>query len=532
MHTINNQDFIMKNRCFPISFSIFFYIASALPGAAPLRTGTASPEVAGIATDLSAFAQAEMKAQKVPGLAFALVQKDKVIFAEGYGVKSLGGSDPVGARTVFEVGSTTKAFTSALLGILVDRGRLQWSDRVVSSFPRFRLWDSWATREFRVDDLMAQWSGMPGYSLNMMALLGWTRDDLAAAVVSVRPVYSPRSQFSYVNTLWIWAGRLVERYSGLSWEEAMAREILTPLGMRDSTVDPRIVPFLNDAAAGHMVFPDGNVWRIPSDWPYRGWLDTFGPAGSLRSNVLDMSKWVRMHLSQGTFEGQRILTAATLARLHAPRSLMSAESARTLSYAQGWCYDVRPAGPVIWHNGGTAGMHSIVALYPAADTGLVVLTNTDSNSIPEDMDARLYPLLFPGAAGRALSPTPAELAALNRIALPGLIDSREPPPLASATRGMTPPLPLARYTGRYSNPAYETIQIRLKAGGLAAVVGPKQYELPLAHLDGHTFSMTIPDWPQSESAVHFVFEDGENASRVQFELFGDVREGWCERVEP
>jgi CubicO group peptidase (beta-lactamase class C family) len=82
--------------------------------------------MAQIVADLEAFAQAEMAKQKVPGLAFAVIQGDKLVHAKGYGVKKLAGTDSVDAHTVFEIGSTTKAFTSALVGMLVDQGALKW----------------------------------------------------------------------------------------------------------------------------------------------------------------------------------------------------------------------------------------------------------------------------------------------------------------------------------------------------------------------------------------------------------------------
>lgn len=492
-------------------------------GLSRASVSSAPTSVAQIVAELETFATSEMNRQKVPGLAFAVVKDGQLVHAQGYGIKKLGGTDPVGAHTVFEVGSTTKAFTAALVGMLVDEGKLKWDDRVADRLPQFRMYDPWVTKEFRVDDLMAQRSGMPGYSLDQMAVLGWSRQDVANAVAFVEPTYSARSEYSYVNTLWIWAANLVETYGGLSWENAMARRILGPLGMTESTVDPEAVPYLDDVSTGHMTLSSGAPWPIPADYPYAAWVDTYGPAGSLRSNVVDMSKWAHMHLANGSFEGQQLLSPETVARLHAARTTAGIVGPRTMSYAQGWLYDSRASGPVIWHNGTTSGMHSIVALYPGANMSLVVLTNTDSNTIPEMLDAKFYGLLFPtGGAPTAIFSMPGraearfDASAVRRTAL--------------ALYGIVPPLPNSRYVGSYSNPAYGTVTVRKKAGALVLTIGPKRVEMPMSHVVGNVFRLTLPGDPEWATSATFVVPTGSPASRLLVEAFSDVKGGWFERA--
>ena len=504
-------------------------LAADPAGPPPAVPGSREP-MTKIVADLEAFARAEMAKQKVPGLAFAIVQDDKLVHAKGYGVKKLGGTDPVGAHTVFEAGSTTKAFTSALVGTLVDEGKLKWSDRVVDHLPAFKMNDPWVTKEFRVDDLMAQRSGMPPYALDTMATLGWSRRAIADAVAFVEPVYSFRSDFSYVNTLWLHASFLVEKAGGLSWENAMARRILGPLGMAESTVDPEVVPRMEDVATGHLTLADGSLWAIPPGWTWASWIDPFGPAGNLRSNVVDMSKWARMNLSNGTFEGKRILSPETVTFLQAPRTAVRSEGKRTFSYALGWIHDSRSPSHVVWHNGGTSGMHSLVALYPAAGVGLVVLTNSVQNKVPEAMDEVLYGLLFPGApspdaAGRSDAAGKSDAAA---PATPS--PARAEPP--SRPKGAAPPLPLGRYAGSYSNPAYGTVTVREKDGALVLTIGPKKIAAPMTHFAGNVFAFSFPSYPESETYATFEVLAGAPAARVQLDLAATVKGGWFERTGP
>ncbi len=497
-------------------------LASISPAAASSGPALeATPDWPAIVKDLETLATSEMVKQSVPGLSFAIVQGDTLIHAKGYGVKKVGTAAAVTEHTVFEAASVTKSFTSVLVGMAVDEGKLKWDDRVVEILPHFRMYDPWVTKEFRVDDLMAQRSGMPTYSLDEMGLFGWERWDLARAVDLVEPTYSFRAQYSYVNTLWTWAAGLVEKRWGLSWENAMARRILGPLGMTESTVDPEVLPYLDDVATGHIVVAPAPPWPVPADWPYRDAVDVGGPSASLRTTVLDLAKWARFHLAGGTFEGQRLLSAETVSRLHAARSSVMSVGPRNLSYAQGWIYDSRSQGPVIWHNGSSLSMHSIVALYPSANVGLLVMTNEADNTIPEGLDARLYSLLFPAAA------PPTGAAPTTAAAL-----SRPPAPVRVRPDGVVPLLPLARYAGSYSNPAFGTITVGEQKGALVVTIGPRKVGLPATHFSGNVFTLLLPDYPGWETKATFDVPAGGAASRLQIEKLTYVKEGWFERTGP
>ena len=99
---------------------------------------------------LEAYLQQGMKDFDVPGAAVGIVAGDRLVYAKGFGVRGKSNPAPVDPRTVFQIGSTTKAFLSATQAIMVDRGKLRWDDRVADLYPEFQLMDPWVTREFRV----------------------------------------------------------------------------------------------------------------------------------------------------------------------------------------------------------------------------------------------------------------------------------------------------------------------------------------------------------------------------------------------
>src|SRR5579862_3471055 len=96
----------------------------------------------------------------VPGIAVAVVKDGKVVLAEGYGVRKLGGTEPVTAQSLFRIASNTKAFTTAALAMLVDEGKIRWDDRVIDHLPAFQMYDPYVTREMTVRDLLTHRSGL------------------------------------------------------------------------------------------------------------------------------------------------------------------------------------------------------------------------------------------------------------------------------------------------------------------------------------------------------------------------------------
>ena len=171
-------------------------------------------------------------------------------------------------------------------------------------------------------------------------------------------------------------------------------------------------------------------------------------------------------------------------------------------------------GPLIWHNGTSLSMHSLVALYPSANVGLLVLTNTDENDVPELMKDRLYSLLFPAA------PAPTAASAATAAAATGTDLVARPSARARVVPdGVVPPLPLSRYAGSYSNPAFGTITVGEQKGALVVTIGPRKVGLPATHYSGNVFSLSLPDYPGWETKATFVVPSGSPASRLRIEKF-------------
>ena len=198
-------------------------------------------------TDLEEVINTSMARFDVPGMAVAVVQDDKVVFAKGFGTSNLNTNAKVNKDTLFGIASNTKAFTSAALAKLVDEGKLSWDDRVIDHLPEFRLYDSYVTREMRVRDLLSHRSGL---GLGQGDLMIWPStdksiEDILAGLQYLKPASSFRSQYAYNNLMFVTAGEVVARVSGMSWNDYIEKNILQPLHMDNSRAGFSRIPKSN-----------------------------------------------------------------------------------------------------------------------------------------------------------------------------------------------------------------------------------------------------------------------------------------------
>lgn len=329
----------------------------------------------------------------IPGMAVAIIQDDKVVYSKGFGVGKVGEDKPVTPETVFQIGSTSKAFTAALVATLVDEGQVGWKDPVVKHLPNFAMADPWVTQAFQVRDLMAQHSGMKPYAGDILSVLGYGRDEIVKSTAYIKPVSSFRSEFSYVNNLWVTAAALLEKKTGKSWEHNLQDRILDPLGMKNTTCTQDGFFDSPERALPH-ILKEGKIVPLGRDWVFFDWPYTYGPAGGINSTVLDMAKWVRFQLAGGTFEGRKILSSQNLAYPHRPQTPMDASD----SYCMGWVKSDFKPYPLIWHNGETTGSKTLIMLVPQVKLGIVILSNLGTRA-PEALGRAFVDLYFGNGSG-------------------------------------------------------------------------------------------------------------------------------------
>lgn len=450
-----------------------------------------------ILADFEKYAEAARQAWQVPGMAIAVIVDDKIVFAKGFGVKQVGGKDKVDKHTIFQIGSTSKAFTAALVAMLVDDKKVGWKDKVVYHLPAFQMEDPWVTREFMVEDLMAQHSGLPPYAGDAQSYLGFDRAHIIHSLRYLKPVTSFRSRYAYQNGLFLVAAALVEKYTDKSWEDNLKARLFKPLGMSATSAGLEAFQQAKNVSFLHKK-NGGKVGALPTDWPDHNWVYIYGPAGGINSNVLDMCKWLRLQLDKGKFDGKQIISEPNLEFLHTPKTIMGSRHGKMSYYCEAWLYQALRPYPLIWHNGGTSGNKTMLALVPEAKIGIVVLSNLITE-LPEALAFQFYDLYFQNPP-RDWS---KELLAKEKKAK---ADEKVPPRPSHPA----PPLPLDRYAGAFHNEVYGTITITPEQDKLFMIMGPKQKKVRLQPWDRDTFSFSWLD--DLDSAVFTIGPDGRAQS--------------------
>ncbi len=383
-----------------------------------------------VAPELERYMTAGMKAFDVPGAVIGIVSADRLLWSKAIGLKRKGANDPVGSRTVFQIGSTTKAFTATTLALAVDRSKLKWEDRVADLDPLFVLKDPYVTREFRVFDLLAQRSGLPPYANDGLSGLGFDVDWLMRSLRFVEPQTSFRTTFAYTNITHLFAGRIAAKaLAAPDWNNLVEREIFVPLGMKDASVTAEGIEKAPDHAIGHRWDPNRSV-EIPFDpsFPY-----LLGPAGAINASLDDCVRWLRLQLGNGVFEGRRLVSAENLAVTRTPKIAINQD----LSYAIGWVVSETPNGRAIWHNGGTNGFGAHIGFLPAKGVLVIVLSNEQNKGFADSVGLRLYDKLLGNSEtdyakkqiAQARETVASEEATLKKPTSP------RPPPEASAVSG-------------------------------------------------------------------------------------------------
>jgi len=225
-------------------------------------------------SSLDQYINSSMKDWKVPGASVAIVRDGAVVYMKGFGVRDIRTNQPVTADTLFDIGSCTKAFTSAAVAMLVDEGKMQWDGKVNTYIPFFHLRDPFADQNATLRDLLSHRTGVPGADLLWYVNPQASREELIRKLAYVQPNTGFRAKFEYQNLMYVAAGYAVGQVAHSTWDEFTQSRLFAPLGMTESDTSAIEAQKAADHATPHAENPDGSVKAIP----WRN-IDSVGPAG-------------------------------------------------------------------------------------------------------------------------------------------------------------------------------------------------------------------------------------------------------------
>lgn len=328
---------------------------------------------------LDSLIKATLTTFEVPGISVGVLKDGKIVYAKGHGVRSMTTKKEMNENTLVGVASNSKGFTCFALAMLVDEGKLNWDDKVRQHIPEFQLHDSWVTAEFTVRDLVTHRSGLGLGAGDLMFFPegnDFDVDDIIKNVKHLKPESSFRSTFQYNNNMFIIAGEVLKRVSGLTWEEFIETKIMTPVGMTNSKASYNRVTDRSNIIDAH-TRADGEVIQIPHDWSA-----TANPAGGIMSNVTDMLIWAEFLMNDAvTSDGTRLLSERQfheLWQLQTPLRVRKNDTydSNFRGYGLGWFLtDVKGGHKQVYHTGGLIGTVTQFTMIPDLKLAIVVLTN-------------------------------------------------------------------------------------------------------------------------------------------------------------
>jgi CubicO group peptidase (beta-lactamase class C family) len=488
-----------------------FALAAATLLLAPPRAPSAPPVDAAA---IDALLRDALKAWQVPGAAVAVVHGDEVVYLKGVGVKDLDTNQPVTPDTLFPIASCTKAFTTTAMALLVDEGKMSWDDPVRKHLEYFRLSDPLADANVTLRDLVTHRTGVAGHDF-LWYRAPWTQEEAIRKVGRLKLERPFRSAYQYQTTMFTAAGHAVARAAGATWADFVQQRIFDPLGMTRANFTTPAVEKAGDYASGHRRNHVGQVQVIP--W-YA--IDVPDPAGSINASARDLSRWLRFHLGQGTFEGKQLISAASLRETHTPQIVIRLEgTARAMnpettqmSYGMGWVIQDYRGHRLLFHAGLIDGFRAYLVLAPDAQLGLVLLNNLHQTWMNLAVANNLVDL-FLGLPRKDWNAYVAAQVQQQAAEAATALKERE----AKRHHGTRPSRELAAYTGLYEEPAYGTARVSLENGLL--VWRWSSFTSPLEHVHYDTF-VARNDVLQNPRVVFTLGADGNVATMKVLDLFG------------
>jgi CubicO group peptidase (beta-lactamase class C family) len=463
-----------------------------------------------VADSLDLYVTRAMKQWQIPGLAVAIVKDGKIVKMQGYGIRESGKPDRVDENTLFLIGSCTKAFTATSVCILESEKKLSLEDKVTKWIPDFKLYDTLATQEATLRDMICHRVGFRTFQGDFV---NWnsdlSRQEIIHNLRNYKPVYGFRARYGYFNAGFVTDGHIISLACDTTWDDFLKYRLFLPLQMNRTVTTKAALAKDGNAAVSHTVV-NGKLIKIP--YPD---IDAMAPCGSIASCVKDMANWLLMQLDSGRFNGRSVVSFEDLQKTRTSNTITGDYNGRLFqgvkhfgTYGLGWFLEDYAGKKVITHDGGVDGFLTQTCFIPELNLGYVIVSNSDQQSLFTALayqirDAYLglpyrnYSDIFYPQFQAFEKQTGDTLAAKEKI-------------IAGKPKTA---LGLESYTGKYVNRVYGSIEIKLEKNKLNIYFQHHPHTIgQLNALGGNNFWCTYSDPEFGVKDIPFTVENG----RVKF----------------
>jgi len=418
--------------------------AQVMPAASPLG-------------DFDAYMAQTMKEWKVPGVAIAVIKDGKVILSRGYGLRDTKNNLPVTPKTMFPIASITKSFTVATLATLSTEGKLDWDKPVRDSLPDFRLEDDFLTARVTTRDLVTHRTGLPRHDAS------WYHTDTPRAELVHSLRYMEKSKdlrqtFQYNNLMFVTAGYLAGQLNGSSWEDAVRQRLFGPLGMTGSNFSVTDSQKSPDYAHAYQKDDHEEVHEVPILQ-----ADNVGPAGSINSNLEDMTQYLLLYLNRGKHGERQIISPADIRQMTTPQMVIPTAGVDRelgfLNYGMGLFVTSYRGHKFVHHGGNLDGFSLLLSFLPDDNVGVVVLANMDGTQLREVLTYNVYDRLL------GLDQADWDARLMKRyLEFKKAEDEATKKSYIPRREGTSPSHPIEEYVGEYKHPAYGVVAVERAQG--------------------------------------------------------------------
>lgn len=427
-----------------------------------------------------------LKDWKAPGFAVAVVHKDKIIYAKGFGYRDYEQKLPVTPNTLFAIGSVTKSFTSSLMGLLRQDGKVDFDKPAVAYLPGMSFFNDAMNNSVTLRHMMSHQTGLPRHDFSWYFFNTASRDSMLQRVHYQEPTAGIGGRWQYNNFMFAAQGAIAEKLLGKSWEDAVRTRIFQPLGMTRSNFSVLELPRSGEAAFGYGLKGDTLIHKMP----YYN-INAMGPAGSINSSVNEMAAWLITWIQGGKYNGKEVLPAAYTTEAMSAQAIINAglpskekPDLHFAAYGYGWMLSSYRGHYRVEHGGNIDGFSASAAFYPTDSIGIVVLTNQNGSVVPSVVRNILSDRLL------GLSPYDWSLD-LKQSREKAKAAQKEVAATKVAKAATRPTHALTDYAGTYTHPGYGTLTVSARGDSLFART--VEHTLYLHHNNYNVFDPFVVD---------------------------------------
>jgi len=439
-----------------------------------------------------------LEISKAAGFAIAIVKGNEIIYAKGFGYRNLENKLPVTPNTVFAIGSTTKAFTASLMGILEDEGKVDLDESPRIYIPELQFFNSEMDAQITIKDLMTHRTGLPRHDGTWRYFGADTKEEYLARIAFQEPVTPVRSKWRYNNMMYMVQGAIAERLTEKSWGQNMEQSFFKPLEMTNSNTSIHALKSNTQSAIGYYFEEDINTKIDYYD------IGVMEPAGAINSSVIDMSKWMMAWLNKGQYHGKQVLPSAYVKAAISSKVVVSGRLPREndtstfmINYGYGWFVRSYKGHYRVDHGGNIEGFSAEIALFPADDLGIIILTNQNQSGLPQTVRNMVADLLLDTPE------TEDWMARLEKL----VQHQTKVQEIKTIVSKEKPVYALKNYTGTYTHKGYGTFEVVKENDSLFAKFPLKTLWLNPVHpnvFETFNFNDDQVEANDQDKSIHFM----------------------------